>query len=159
MNSSVNCKIREDKILTTWDHRERRRDCRLSALSCDDMSRTGPTLLSAPWGQWCVLVIATFSPDSSSFQFSSTFWKFFLSLLIKVSVSWLSLKTLSLTLCALVFFNFSFTSFLFTWFCVNVCGNLTLQQTFFQPLNSTTLFRATQNCWRKAISALFLLFD
>lgn len=63
------------EILTTWDHRERPLDCLLSALSCDGKSRTDPRSLSAPLGRWCVLVIATFSPDSWNLQFSSTFWK------------------------------------------------------------------------------------
>lgn len=117
-------------ILTTWDHREKRRDCRLSALSCDGMSQTDPRLSSEllPLGQLCVLVIATFSPDSWSLQFSSTFWKFLSSLLCKMFCRQNVLKSFLLEF---------FFHFLLHDFYANVCEALTrfslvtLQQTFF----------------------------
>lgn len=61
------------EILTTWDHREMRQDCRLSALFSDGMSQTDPMWSSVRWplGQLCALVIEAFSPDSWSLQFSS----------------------------------------------------------------------------------------
>lgn len=61
------------EILTTWDHREMRQDCRLSALFSDGMSRTDPTLSLVQWplGPLYALVIEAFSPDSWSLQFSS----------------------------------------------------------------------------------------
>lgn len=90
------------------------------------MSRTGPRSSWAllPWGWWCVLVIATFSPDSSSLQFSSTFWKLLLLVLIKVSPVSFD-KSLSLTFASV---HFYLHGFMFS--CAKIWV-VSLQQTFF----------------------------
>lgn len=145
------------EILTTWDHRERPLDCLLSALSCDGKSRTDPRSLSAPLGRWCVLVIATFSPDSWNLQFSSTFWKpldvtvflkeFFVKVFRLFGFKFKSKIFLEILLAG-------FTSFYMISLAVmQTCVIFSLRR--YTPANCFFFFHTTRNCWRKAIFFLF----
>lgn len=132
-----------------------RRGWLLSALSCGGKSQTDPMLSSGLWplGRLCVLVIATFSPGSSSLQSSSTFWKPFVVVVCKSFVfSKLFLSNFPWLFASL------FTSFymIFSLLCKPCVIFLRVILLHFSETFLLSFFSySTRNCWRVATLLLF----